>query len=78
MGNDESMGGKFSIEEMQKWNKRYKLNDDSVEPTIVIDSVTGEDYWLVESSDAYRLCVELNMLYDEISMLKDALKFAIH
>ena len=34
---------RFTVEEMQNWNKRYKLSSDGLK---VIDTYDGGEYWI--------------------------------
>ena len=64
------MTEKPTVEEMQNWNKKYKLDIDC---TTVIDTIDGGEYWTVHPNEAYNLCIELNKLYDENEQLKKVL-----
>lgn len=56
-----------TVEEMQKWKKRYKLDDSG---KAVIDTVDGGEYWTIHGNEAYNLCIDMNKLHDENKELK--------
>lgn len=61
---------RFTVEEMQNWNKRYKLDKTG---KCVIDTFDGGEYWTVHGNEAYNLCIDMNALYDENEQLKKEL-----
>lgn len=58
---------RFTVEEMQNWNKRYKLSSDTLK---VIDTYDGGEYCTIHGNEAYNLCIDINRLYDENEQLK--------
>lgn len=55
---------RFTIKEMQTWNKRYRL--DKEDTTKVIDAtMENAEFWTVHENEAYNLCIELNTLHEE-------------
>ena len=63
---------KFTVKEMQTWNKRYRL--DKEDTTKVIDTTMEDaEFWTVHGNEAYNLCIELNELYSENQELKEVL-----
>lgn len=60
-------GKRFTVEEMQNWNKRYKLSPDALK---VIDTYDGGEYWTVHANEAYNLCIDINRLHEENQELK--------
>ena len=62
------MNNKPTVEEMQTWNKRFKL--DMEDTTRVIDTQDNGEYWTVHPNEAYNLCMGLNELYDELEWRK--------
>lgn len=62
---------RFTVEEMQNWNKRYKLDKETAK--CVIDTFDGGEYWTVHGNEAYNLCMDMNALYDENEQLKQEL-----
>ena len=59
---------RFTVEEMQNWNKRYKLDKETAK--CVIDTFDGGEYWTVHGNEAYNLCIDMNALSDENEELK--------
>ena len=62
---------RFTVEEMQNWNKRYKLDKTG---KCVIDTFDGGEYWTVHGNEAYNLCIDMNALHDENEQLKKRLE----
>lgn len=60
-------GSKPTVQEMQTWNKRYKLGEDTAR---VIDTFDDGEYWTVHGNEAYNLCIDMNALFDENEQLK--------
>ena len=56
-----------TVEEMQKWKKRYKLDDNG---KTVIDTVDEGEYLTIHGNEAYNLCIDMNKLYEENQKLK--------
>lgn len=64
---------RFTVEEMQNWNKRYKLDKETAK--CVIDTFDGGEYWTVHGNEAYNLCIDMNALYDENEQLKSDIEY---
>lgn len=71
MGSKDRMTNLPTIDEMQKWKKRYKLDDSG---KAVIDTIDGGDYCTVHGNEAYNLCIDMNKLYEENKELKQELQ----
>jgi len=56
-----------TVNEMQNWKKRYKLDDSG---KAVIDSNDGGEYWTIHKNEAYNLCIDMNKLYEENKELR--------
>lgn len=69
-------GKRFTVEEMQNWNKRYKLDKETAK--CVIDTFDGGEYWTVHGNEAYNLCIDMNALFDENEQLKNMCKNLIN
>lgn len=68
---------RFTIKEMQTWNKRYRL--DKEDTTKVIDTTMEDaEFWTVHKNEAYNLCNELNRLEEENEQLKQDNDNLIH
>lgn len=64
---------RFTIKEMQTWNKRYRL--DKEDTTKVIDTTMEDaEFWTIHKNEAYNLCNELNRLEEENEQLKQRIK----
>ena len=62
----------FTVEEMQNWDKRFKISKEDV--TRVIDTFEEGEFWTVHGNEAYNLCILLNNLHKENKVLKDKIK----
>ena len=64
-----------TVDEMQKWNKRYKLDDSG---KAVIDTIDGGEYWTIHGNEAYNLCIDMNKSHEENKSLKKKIKRLKH
>lgn len=62
---------KPTVQEMQTWNKRYKLGQDT---TRVIDTFDKGEYWTIHPNEAYNLCITLNKQHETIQRLQITLE----
>lgn len=61
---------RFTVEEMQNWDKRFKISKEDV--TRVIDTFDEGEFWTVHGNEAYNLCILLNNLHKENQRLKQS------
>lgn len=59
---------KPTVQEMQTWNKRYKLGEDT---TRVIDTFDDGEFWTIHPNEAYNLCITLNEQHEQINILRE-------
>lgn len=66
-----------TVEEMQDWNKRFRISKE--DNTRVIDSSDKGEFWTVHGNEAYNLCILMNQLHEENEEMKkkglDVLRF---
>ena len=58
---------KPTIQEMQNWNKRYKLAQN---PKGVIDTTDNTEIWTIHPNEAYNLCLTLNEDHEKQEKIK--------
>ena len=65
------MEKQYTIQQMQNWNKRFKLEKEDARK--VIDTFDDGEIWTIHENEAYNLCILLNQLNDENQNLKKEL-----
>ena len=66
------MTEQVTVEEMQNWDKRYRISKE--DPTRVIDTLDGGEFWTVHGNEAYNLCIHMNELHEEAMYFKRELQ----